>query len=204
MTVPLLTSACILAFPFSGLYSYGPGNTLIHRLFIIFRSVGLAFLIFVFAVYLLPQIGSQQYFMLPRSSVLSGWIAILVLMMSIRGGRIINPENELVLNAYGLIDTGADECAIPASYVSLLGHDLQSGLDRKIKTGNGVTIAYSHTATLAILDFQGDHVAVVEKALVDFMPNLHVVLLGVKSFLSKFILTIDYLIKHFPSSGHDF
>ena len=106
--------------------------------------------------------------------------------------RIINPENELVLNAYGLIDTGADECAIPVSYPSLLGHELQSGLERKIKTGNGVTIAYSHTATLAILNFQGDHVAVVEEALIDFMPNLHVVLLGVKSFLSRFILTINY------------
>jgi len=28
--------------------------------------------------------------------------------------------------------------------------------------------------------------------LIDFMPNLYVPLLGVKSFLSNFILTIDY------------
>ncbi len=27
---------------------------------------------------------------------------------------------------------------------------------------------------------------------IDFMPNLHVVLLGVTSFLSKFVLNIDY------------
>ena len=106
--------------------------------------------------------------------------------------RIINPANGLTQNAYGLIDTGADECAIPASYASLLGHDLQSGIERKIKTGNGVTTAYSHTATLAILNFQGDHVVTIEEILIDFMPNLHIVLLGVKSFLSRFILTIHY------------
>jgi predicted aspartyl protease len=106
--------------------------------------------------------------------------------------RIINPANGLIQNAYGLIDTGADECAIPASYASLLGHDLQSGKERKIKTGNGVTTAYSHTATLAILNFQGDHVVTIEEILIDFMPNLHIVLLGVKSFLSRFILTIHY------------
>lgn len=106
--------------------------------------------------------------------------------------RVINPATGLIQNAYGLIDTGADECAIPASYASLLGHDLQSGLERKIKTGNGVTTAYSHTATLAILNLQGDHVVTIEETLVDFMPNLHIVLLGVKSFLSRFILTIHY------------
>jgi hypothetical protein len=27
---------------------------------------------------------------------------------------------------------------------------------------------------------------------VDYMPNLHIPLLGVKSFLSNFILTVDY------------
>jgi hypothetical protein len=70
--------------------------------------------------------------------------------------------------------------------------DLQSGIERKIKTGNGVTTAYSHTATLAILNFQGDHVVTIEETLIDFMPNLHIVLLGVKSFLSRFILTIHY------------
>ena len=32
----------------------------------------------------------------------------------------------------------------------------------------------------------------IQDILIDFMPNLHVPLLGVKSFLSNFILTIDY------------
>ncbi len=32
----------------------------------------------------------------------------------------------------------------------------------------------------------------INNVLVDFLPNLNVVLIGVKSFLSNFILTIDY------------
>ncbi len=106
--------------------------------------------------------------------------------------RIINPVNGLSQNTYGLVDTGADECAIPASYATLLGHNLQSGVERKIKTGNGVTTAYSHTATLSIMNSQGENIIAIDKTLIDFMPNLHIVLLGVKSFLSRFILSIHY------------
>jgi predicted aspartyl protease len=123
----------------------------------------------------------------PFTSIRSGdaprpWLAI----------RIINPSNGLTQNAYGLIDTGADDCAIPASYASLLGYDLQSGIERIIRTGNGVTTAYSHTTSLAIFNFKGDHVVTMEEILIDFMPNLHIVLLGVRSFLSRFVLTIHY------------
>jgi hypothetical protein len=49
------------------------------------------------------------------------------------------------IKTIGLIDTGADECAIPAGYASLLGHDLLAGQTKTINTGNGSTIAYSHT-----------------------------------------------------------
>jgi predicted aspartyl protease len=95
-------------------------------------------------------------------------------------------------NAYGLIDTGADECALPASYASLLGHNLQAGVERTIQTGNGSTTAYSHTTSITILNFQGESAITIDETLIDFMPNLHVVLLGVKNFLSRFILTINY------------
>ncbi|MBU2623722.1 MAG: hypothetical protein KKD92_15545 [Proteobacteria bacterium] len=36
---------------------------------------------------------------------------------------------------------------------------------------------------------------------IDFMPNLHVLLLGVNSFLGKFILNIDYPGKIFSISS---
>ena len=106
--------------------------------------------------------------------------------------RITNTATGLSQNTYGLIDTGADECALPASYASLLNHNLQAGVERTIQTGNGLTTAYSHTTSITILNFQGEPAITIDETLIDFMPNLHVVLLGVKSFLSKFILTINY------------
>jgi len=92
---------------------------------------------------------------------------------------------------FALIDTGADECAFPASFASLLGHNLQTGQQRKISTGNGITIAYSHTTRIEIEGFA------TQEALIDFMPNLNIPLLGVRSFLSNFILTVDYPNKTF-------
>ncbi len=99
---------------------------------------------------------------------------------------IKNPHTEQTINVYGLIDTGADECAVPAHFAPMLGHNLQSGVQKSINTGNGVTTAYAHTLCFESRGIKIDNV------LIDFMPNLNVVLLGVKSFLSNFILTVDY------------
>ena len=99
---------------------------------------------------------------------------------------IHNPHTKQSISVYGLIDTGADECAVPAGYAPLIGHDLQAGVAKTINTGNGPTTAYAHT-----LSFETDGIKI-ENVLIDFMPNLNVVLLGVKSFLSNFILTVDY------------
>jgi len=99
---------------------------------------------------------------------------------------IINPHTSKKIKIYGLIDTGADECALPAQFAVLLGHNLQLGYPKEINTGNGKTLAYSHTVRIEIPDFA------IQDTLIDFMPNLNVPLVGVKSFLSNFILTIDY------------
>ena len=104
---------------------------------------------------------------------------------------IINPENDQEINVYALIDTGADECALPASFASPLGHNLQEGAEKRINTGNGITIAYSHTIRIKVFSFSTENV------LIDFMPNLHIPLLGVKSFLNNFKLEIDYPNKNF-------
>jgi len=99
---------------------------------------------------------------------------------------VINPHTDKKIKVYGLIDTGADECALPAQYAVLLGHNLQLGYPKEINTGNGKTLAYSHTVRIEIPNFT------IQDTLIDFMPNLNVPLLGVKSFLSNFILAIDY------------
>jgi|SRR3989338_7718101 len=102
------------------------------------------------------------------------------------GVIITNPHTGKKIKVWGIIDTGADECALPAIYADLLGHSLQAGLTKEINTGNGVTIAYSHTIRIETAEFS------IKETLIDFMPNLHVPLLGVRSFLSNFILTINY------------
>ena len=112
--------------------------------------------------------------------------------------RVINPSKGIGLSTFGLIDTGADECALPARMASLLGYDLTSGARKEMRTGNGMTVAYSHHCKIEILST--DKVESGEPAIeytiphapVDFMPNLHVALLGVGSFLNRFVLTVDY------------
>ncbi|MBI4697347.1 MAG: hypothetical protein HY758_00095 [Nitrospirae bacterium] len=106
---------------------------------------------------------------------------------------IINPHEGKQLFTYGIIDTGADECAIPAAMADMLGHNLQSGKSKIISTGNGETIAFSHTTKFEIYH------PVTNKLLytladtpIDFMPNLPVVLLGVNNFLNNFVLHINY------------
>lgn len=99
---------------------------------------------------------------------------------------IVNPHTNKKITVLALIDTGADECAIPATYAPLLGDDLMAGKAKQVKTGNGITTAYSHTTSIELGSFTARNV------LIDFMPNPHIVLLGTKSFLSHFILTINY------------
>jgi len=112
--------------------------------------------------------------------------------------NIKNPHTGLFCPTFGLVDTGADECALPASFADLVGHNLTAGETKQINTGNGVTTAYRHTCTIEILDtnllLEGEERVVhsIEETLIDFMPNLHCALLGVGTFLSQFIVTIDY------------
>ncbi|HUT55658.1 MAG TPA: retropepsin-like aspartic protease [bacterium] len=99
---------------------------------------------------------------------------------------IINPETGKRIKVLALIDTGADECAIPAVFAPILGHDLEAGAKKKIDTVNGITTAYGHVTKIEIEGFA------TQQVLIDFLPNLSTPLLGVRSFLSNFLLIIDY------------
>jgi hypothetical protein len=87
---------------------------------------------------------------------------------------------------------------LPASYAQLLGHNLTAGTAKNVNTGNGRTTAYGHTCTIEIFDTRllltgkSKIAHTIPKTVIDFMPNLHCVLLGVKTFLSNFKLYIDY------------
>ena len=106
---------------------------------------------------------------------------------------IINPHTHKEAKVFGLIDTGADECALPGFYADILGHNLKQGRVKEVNTGDGATFAYSHTVNIKIKGCN----FVIQNTLVDFLPNLHTPLRGVKSFLNNFILTIDYTRKIF-------
>ncbi len=86
--------------------------------------------------------------------------------------RIVNPHAGSSYRTYGLVDTGADECAIPAGYAPVLGHNLQAGQTKTINTGNGQTIAYAHTTKFEI-----------------FHPLTHEHRLSPEAFLDKISIT---------------
>ena len=107
--------------------------------------------------------------------------------------------------AWGLIDTGADSCAIPAKYAKILGHRLKPGAKINIGTGNGSTCAYAHSTEIDILsvdnhghiDVTPDKLFSIPQTKIHYMPRLDTILLGVNDFLSNFILIIDYPAKSF-------
>jgi hypothetical protein len=83
--------------------------------------------------------------------------------------RIINPHTGLSQRGYGLIDTGADECAVPAFYAVLLGHNLRAGIPKTIYTGNGETVAFAHTTKFEIFNpFTGQVAYTVPDTPIDF------------------------------------
>jgi len=106
--------------------------------------------------------------------------------------KIINPTTGQSIRGFGLIDTGADNCAVPAVFADPLGHILPRGISRQIGTGNGFTTAYVHTTTIEIYNLNNQLVHQITNAPVDFMPNLNTILLGVSQFLEGFKLEINY------------
>jgi len=59
-------------------------------------------------------------------------------------------------------------------------------------TGNGEATASEHTLRLEVKDISGASIFVVDDALIQVMPNLNVILLGVSMFLEHFVLTVNY------------
>ncbi len=59
-------------------------------------------------------------------------------------------------------------------------------------TGNGEATASEHTLRLEVKDITGKSIYIVNDALVQVMPNLNVILLGVSMFLEHFVLTVNY------------
>jgi hypothetical protein len=111
--------------------------------------------------------------------------------------RVINPHTGNTQSLLGIVDTGADECCIPANYASLLGHNLHLGQPKDFNTGGGLATGYGHTTTIEIYDYSNQLLFSINNVLIDYMPKLHVPLLGVKHFLDRFELNVHYPKKNF-------
>jgi predicted aspartyl protease len=109
--------------------------------------------------------------------------------------RVQNPFTGIAMTVLGLIDTGADECGFPARYAEILGHTLEKGIIKQINTGNGVTVAYAHTVHIEVNGL------IIENVMLDFKPNLSTPLLGVRNFLSHFVLVLNYPKQYFSLSN---
>lgn len=80
--VAIYTSVCLGTFAASGLYSQAPGFRPLHKFWMAFRAVALAFLTHLALMYFARAA-------LPRSAALFGWVIVLVLVAGARVGRNI-------------------------------------------------------------------------------------------------------------------
>ena len=98
----------------------------------------------------------------------------------------INPHTNLKHKAIALIDTGADCCVVPRFYAEILGHHYDKGNPKAILGVNGQANCYSHTMQIQIPNFCTDEIQVI------FSENIKEPILGVRTFLMHFCLTVDY------------
>lgn len=113
---------------------------------------------------------------------------------------IINPDNGYEYDTWGLVDTGADASVIPGHIAEYLGHNIEKGKYRPGYTGGGSTDVYEHKFIIEVLEMEEDGfvndnvvVSIPNKGkYIGVMRNCPYVLLGVKDFLKKYVLIIDY------------
>ena len=113
--------------------------------------------------------------------------------------QIINPNNGLRMNEWGLIDTGAKTTYIPRSVADNLGHKLEKGQRAQGPTAGGQAQVYLHTFEINIIGMDdqgnvdyGDIRIKISMQLIPVGENVPVILLGVKELLNRCVLGIDY------------
>ena len=118
-------------------------------------------------------------------------------MLWIRVGNAHADVPPIVVKA--VVDTGADECAFPASIAVHLGHALRKGLRSKtVRTASGKTLAFSHTSRVEVLSIRRDGLPgtevlyTLQETPIDFIQGCESFLLGAGNFLKPFVLEIDY------------
>jgi hypothetical protein len=83
---------------------------------------------------------------------------------------IINPHTGKSYKTQGIIDTGADTCALPFGVAEILGHVLESGTETKVITCNGEAKGWSHTTIISVHHPDTlDVIFTISEGLVDYM-----------------------------------
>lgn len=99
---------------------------------------------------------------------------------------LVNPETGREIDLMGLIDTGADRCAVPVTIAEILGYDL-SQCPVSIVKGVGSVRGYNSLARIKIRSLTFDDVPCV------FLERVEmVVALGTENFLEHFLLRMNY------------
>jgi hypothetical protein len=132
----------------------------------------------------------------PFSAQAPGWSAkpFLPIEISTPAHTVIPPQY-----AFGLVDTGAAVCSIPAEFAPLLNHNLRRVKATAIQGAGSVAQGFPHTVRIRALAMKlNGRVNYAETVFdtgaipVHFVPGLPCVLIGVKDFLEHFVLTVDY------------
>lgn len=97
-----------------------------------------------------------------------------------------NPHSGQSQSAYGIVDTGAGDCCLPAEFAELLGHDLERGRPRTVTGVSGDVQAWGHTTIIEIPGFT------TQEVVIDFVRGLPIPLFGCDCFLANFVLTVNY------------
>lgn len=105
---------------------------------------------------------------------------------------IINPRTGKSHKTYGIIDTGADACTLPAELAAVLGHSLKKGNMSTATVVGAKVRTWCHTTTIQMLNRKDEVFFTIKNAKVEYVDKFDHVILGVDDFLCKFRLDIDY------------
>lgn len=113
--------------------------------------------------------------------------------------RVSHPVHQNIASKHlAIIDTGADDCLFPSDVAKKLGHDLKSVQPKQICGIRSTSLAYPHPIKIEVLEmgptgYATDNVLyTIPNTPIDFLEGGQNFLLGSRTFLSKFILTVDY------------
>lgn len=113
--------------------------------------------------------------------------------------RIINPDNGKDYKTWGLIDTGAVQTAIPGHIAETIGHNINAVKSIPGYGADGALKIYQHSFTIEIFKMDANGIVdadsiihTISRRRMGVIKDLPLVLLGVREFLKKFVLTVDY------------